>query len=145
KLPPSLFTLINDKYYYVANSIDFTNISYARMIIFMFPVLYFWKTIYTTFSTRKNLLFLYLVVIVNIAFSAYSGSMYVLFGRGSYYMYMPFIFFIGKCVNLQTVPTKKNIHYIIFILYAFLAFIYLIYRENYNDVFPFVVDPLISI
>ncbi|WP_341153135.1 EpsG family protein [Niallia sp. FSL M8-0099] len=147
QLPTSIFSSIDDKYYYLEQTVSFSNISYARLFIFAVPILYFWKELvsfFKRFDGRDSLTFAYFVTLVNIAFSAYSGSMYVLFGRGSFYFYIPFIYLICKLISVELKQSKRIIHYVFFVIYTILSFLFLLYIGNYADIFPFRISSSFS-
>lgn len=148
QLPKGVFTSIDEKYYYVEQTVSFSKISYARLFIFAVPILYFWRKLkiyFKSYDASDRLTFAYFVCLVNVTFSAYSGSMYVLFGRGSFYFYIPFIYLICKLINLEEKQSIRVLHYVFFIIYTFLSFLFLLYIGNYANIFPFRISSEFSL
>lgn len=137
-LPPEFFSEIDSKYYYIATTIDFSRISYLRILLFSFPLIYFFRR-FKEFKVSQNreLLYLYFINLTTIIFSGFSANMYVLFGRGSFYFYSSFIIFVCELIRLQKKQMSRLLEYLIFAIFAFISFYLLVYVGNYNNIFPY--------
>jgi hypothetical protein len=132
---PNIMTSFADKYYYIASSLHLSSFSIIRFLTFMFPILVFFPIIWENHGSFYNSTFL--ISLINAIFSGFSGMNYVLFGRMSYYFYIPLIIFIGQSIKLVSNSGRKLILYILFGIYSLSIFVGLYALGNYGNLFPY--------
>lgn len=106
--------------------------SFARLAIFIAPVLYARKINKGKFVDSNESYFLYLLSIVVIAFSWLSGINYSI-SRFTSYLYAFYVLFIA----IQCKKSKNKRSGIYFIIWAIIASWWLIYRMNEGGIIPY--------
>ncbi|MQS77465.1 hypothetical protein FHL06_14220, partial [Lactobacillus halodurans] len=132
---PSLITLFASKYYYIVNAINWSSFSLYRSMLFLIPILPFYGSV-----KRSDSLIIrgtYLLCLINVVFNGFASANYVLFGRLSYYFYVPFILFISENIYLIKRPLKRYLYYIIYMSYSVFFFINMYALGNYGNLFPY--------
>lgn len=145
-IPLSIMTAFDPKYYYVSNSFSISQFSFSRSLLFSFPVIYYFKRVVKNSELEKeSLILMYTISLLNIVFNGFAASNYILFGRISYYFYIPLILFISMCVPLAKEKKSQIIEYIIWIIYGIFIFYALLYLDNYGGLFPYQIDNFIKL
>lgn len=134
---PNIITAFAAKYYYVVSSITFTSFSYGRFILFLLPAIIFYSKVKNSenYSFKIN----YIICLINSIFNGFAGVNYVLFGRLSYYFYLPLVIFIAQAIYSIDDKTEKTIFYVLFFVYSIFMFIGMYALGNYGNLFPYTI------
>lgn len=149
RLPVSILTSLDDRYYYVASSLSLTSFSIGKAGMFSIPLIILLlkpvrsKFVYLQADARIVYLTVFTLSIINVIFNGFAASNYVLFGRLSYYLYPYLIILLSLTVHMIRRRWAKVAIISLLIIYSIVCFVYLIGVGNYGNLIPFRIDPLL--
>jgi len=149
RLPVSILTSLDDRYYYVASSLSLTSFSIGKAGMFSIPLIILLlkpvrsKFVYLQAEARIVYLTVFTLSIINVIFNGFAASNYVLFGRLSYYLYPYLIILLSLTVHMIRRRWAKVAIISLLIIYSIVCFVYLIGVGNYGNLIPFRIDPLL--